>query len=263
MRNLFVKTLYDKRAFMLGWSIGLAVMGYLMLIFYPAFSQDSSLDALVKNLPPALQGLVGDLANLKQLPNYLGSQLYEVRIPIFISILAIILALSLTVSEEEKGQLRTLLALPLSRIRIFFEKWFAVVVICTVAVAATAGGVVVGLLTINESLDWNVLVRLSIMMWLLTVCLATIVFSVGLATGKRSIAMTIGLIVAVGSFLLTTFAKSVDWLQTYEPASLLHYFPAVDIAATGINLTDVGVFVGLTILFILTGVVLFRRRDVQ
>ena len=233
MRNLFVKTLYDKRAFMLGWSIGLAVMGYLMLIFYPAFSQDSSLDALVKNLPPALQGLVGDLANLKQLPNYLGSQLYEVRIPIFI------------------------------RTRIFFEKWFAVVVICTVAVAATAGGVVVGLLTINESLDWNVLVRLSIMMWLLTVCLATIVFSVGLATGKRSIAMTIGLIVAVGSFLLTTFAKSVDWLQTYEPASLLHYFPAVDIAATGINLTDVGVFVGLTILFILTGVVLFRRRDVQ
>lgn len=263
MRNLFSKTMYDKRAFIIGWGIGLAVLSYLMLIFYPAFSQDSSLDELMKNLPPALQGLVGDLANLKQLPNYLGSQLYEVRIPIFISILAIILAMSLTIGEEEKGQLRTLLALPLSRTRIFLEKWLAVVMICTLAVLATAGGVVAGLLTINETLDWEILARLSVMMWLLTICLTTIVFSVGLATGKRSIAMTAGLIVAVGSFLLTSFAKSVEWLQVYEPVSLLHYFPAVDIASNGIELRDALVYVVLTLLFLIVGLIFFRRRDVQ
>ncbi len=263
MFNLFTKTIYDKRAFIIGWGLGLAFLGFLMMIFYPAFHQDSGIDELVKSLPPAFQGLVGDLANLKELPGYVGSQLFEVRIPIFVSILSIILAVGLTVAEEERGQLRTLLALPLSRSRVLTSKWLAIVAITFTTTCSTIVGMQIGLAVIGETLDPMVVIRLGAMTWLLSVSIATLVFGLGLASGKRALTMGVGVLAAVGSFILTTFAKSVDWLQPYEHASLLHYFPAATIAKTEIAMLDVIVLGGVTIFFLLLGVIIFRRRDVR
>jgi ABC-2 type transport system permease protein len=263
MYNLFTKTLYDKRSFIVGWSFGFIALSVLMLIFYPSFHQDNGLGELVKSLPPAFQSLVGDLNNLKTLPTYLGSQLFNVRIPIFISILSIILSVGLSVGEEEKGQLRTLAGLPLSRGRIFFNKWWVIVLICGVVTLATVAGITLGAMLIHETLDWAVLGRLSAVMWLFAICLATIVFAVGMATGKRGPTMAIGVVIAVGSFILTTFAAAVDWLQSYEKISLLHYFPAADIARSGIELRDVAVYAGLICVFIIIGIVGFRRRDIN
>lgn len=263
MYNLLTKTLYDKRAFIIGWSIGLIFLGFLMMIFYPAFHQDNGLDQLVKSLPPAFQGLVGDLNNLKQLPSYLGSQLFEVRIPIFVSILSIILAVGLTVGEEEKGQLRTLLALPLSRSRILLTKWLAIVAISLITTLAVIVGVKLGLVVIHESLAIDVLLRVGAMTWLLTACLGTIVFGIGIATGSRGVTMGFGVLIAVGSFILTTFAKSVDWLQPYEKVSLLHYFPATTIAKTEINLIDAVVYGAIIAVMLVISIIFFRRRDVR
>jgi ABC-2 type transport system permease protein len=263
MYNLFTKTLYDKRAFIIGWGLGMAVLGFLMMSFYPAFHQDNGLDQLVRNLPTAFQGLIGNLNNLKELPSYIGSQLFEVRIPIFVSMIAIILTVGLTVGEEEKGQLRMLLAMPLSRTYILLSKWLAVVAIGFLTTLAVVIGMSLGLIVIHESLNIAVIARLGLMTWLLTVCLATVVFSVGLASGRRGLTMGIGVLLAAGSFILTTFAKSVEWLQPYEVASLLHYFPATDIAKTGIALSDVVVFAVIIIATLGLSIILFRRRDVR
>lgn len=263
MYNLFTKTLYDKRAFIIGWSLGMAFLGFIMMSFYPAFHEDTGLDQLVKNLPSAFQGIVGNLNDLKELPGYIGSQLFDVRIPIFVSMIAIILSVGLTVSEEEKGQLRMLLAMPLSRPHILLSKWLAIVTISFITTVAVIVGMLLGLLAISESLGIDVIIRLGLMTWLLTTCLATIVFSVGIASGRRGLTMALGVLIAIGSFILTTFAKSVDWLEPYEVASLLHYFPAVTIAKSEIALTDVVVYVVIILVSLIVSTLLFRRRDVR
>lgn len=258
-----MKTLRDKRAFIIGWGLGLAFIGYLMTIFYPAFHQESGIDQLVKSLPPAFKGLVGNLDNLKELSTYLGSQLFNVRIPIFLSVLTILLAVGLTVGEEEKGQIRTLAALPLSRHSIVLTKWFALVVICVIATLATTAGILVGLSVIKESLDMMVLVRLGSVMTLLSIAMATMIFGVGLATGKKGLTTAIGVLVTVGSFLLTTFASAVDWLVPYEKLSVLHYFPASDIAKGTIDSLNIIVYVSITAVFLVLALVFFRRRDLR
>lgn len=263
MRNLLARTFYDKRAFLIGWCVSFMALGILMTVFYPAFHQDNGLDQLVKNLPQAFQGLVGNIADLKRLPTYIAGQLYEARIPIFVSIAAIILAVGLSVAEEEKGLLRTLAALPISRTRIALTKWLGVVLMCLLISIATAVGIEIGAVIINEPLDQRVIARLSLMMWLLATCLATIVLALGLGSGRRGVTMGLGVLIAAGSFILTTFAKSVDWLQPYEKISLLYYFQATDIAKTGLNGTDMAVYAGLTIGFLLLGIALFRRRDIK
>ncbi|TAL15343.1 hypothetical protein EPN95_00015 [Patescibacteria group bacterium] len=263
MHNLFLKTLYDKRSFIIGWVMGMAFIGYLMTIFFPAFHQDNGLDQLVKSLPPAFQGLVGSLDNLKHLSTYLGSQLFDIRIPIFLSVLTILLAVGLSVSEEDKGQLRTLIALPLSRTRILLIKWIVIVFICLLATLATIAGIELGLLTIHETLDIMVLVHLGGMMWLLAIALATTIFGIGMATGKRGLTTGVGVVITVGSFLVTTFAPSVDWLKDYEKLSFLHYFPAPDIAKGTIDPINVIVYSVITITVLIIAILSFRRRDVR
>ncbi|MDB5186990.1 MAG: transporter permease, partial [Candidatus Saccharibacteria bacterium] len=187
----------------------------------------------------------------------------DVRIPIFVSMIAIILSVGLTVGEEEKGQMRMLLAMPLSRLHILFSKWLAIVVICLITTLAVIVGMLLGLLVINESLGVDVIVRLGAMTWLLTVCLATIVFSVGIASGHRGLTMALGVLLAVGSFILTTFAKSVDWLEPYEVVSLLHYFPAATIAKSGIAAADAVVYLSIICVALIISALLFRGRDVR
>ncbi|MES2631251.1 MAG: ABC transporter permease subunit [Patescibacteria group bacterium] len=262
MFNLLRKTLFEKRFFILGWSLGLAFLGFAMTSFFPSFS-GGEIDELLKTLPPALEGLVGNLQDWKNLPGYIGSQVFDIRLPIFASILSILLAIGITVAEEDKGQLRTLIALPISRRKIVAAKWLSIVVICFIASLAVVVGVEVGVFVIGEELDQMVLVRLGLFTWLLITALATLIFAIGSATGKRALTTGIGIVVAIGSFLLTTFAQSVDWLKDYEWLSFLHYFPAPDIAKGTIEWGNVAFYVALIIVSLVVAFIFFPRRDIK
>jgi hypothetical protein len=69
MFNVFLKTLRDKRYFILGWSLGLLFLGFMMTSFYPSFS-GGQIDQLLDSLPPAFQGLVGNVQDWRELPGY-------------------------------------------------------------------------------------------------------------------------------------------------------------------------------------------------
>ncbi|NCO10819.1 ABC transporter permease subunit [Candidatus Saccharibacteria bacterium] len=262
MLNLFVHTLREKRMFIFGWSLGLALLGYLMTAMFTSFG-GGAIDELVESLPAGFEGLMGDLQDWKQLPGYIGSQVFDIRFPIFISILSILLAVGLTVGEEDKGQLRTLVSLPLSRMKIIIAKWTAIVLICLVATLATVGGILLALPTTGESLDLMVLVRLGLFTWLMVAALATVIFAVGLSTGKRSVTTTVGIVVTIGSFLLTTFAQSVAWLKDYEWLSFLHYFPAADIAKGTIVWENALFYAATIVVSLILVFVVFPRRDVK
>lgn len=262
MTSVFSKTINDKRWFILGWMIGFAALAALMVTFYPAMHQDGSLDQLVKTMPPAFQGLVGDLSNLQQFSTYLASQLFDIRVTIIGSVMVIILALGLTVAEEEAGQTRTLLSLPISRTKLFIQKWLAMVVVISSTVVACAVSIYAMQVTINESIDHSVLWRLIAMTWLFLITLGTIVFSLAIGIGNRAVATGLGILVVVGSFILTTFSAGVDWLQEYEMVSLFYYFPAVDIAKTGARWEDIVVLSTITLLALFISWLNFRRRDI-
>ncbi len=265
MFNLFLKTMYDKRIFIISWSLSLAFFAYLMLLFFPAF-KDSGLDQLLAALPPelkALKGMIGDISALSTPSGYLAGQFFDIRMPMFISVFSVILAVGLSVKDEEDGYIRTLLALPLSRIKLLFGKLIAIIVICVVTTIFTIAGLYLGAWSVNVNLDWTVVSNLSLVMLLLSICMTTLVYCIGLATGRRGITMGIGILVGAGSFLLTTFAKSVEWLEPYENISLFHYFPAADIVKNGISIWDVIVLSGVAAISIIAAAILFSRRDVR
>ncbi len=260
--NVFVKTLRDRRYFILGWFAGLMFLGFTMTSFFPSFN-GGQIDEMLSSLPPALGGLIGDLQDWHELPNYIASQVFDVRLSIIIAVMAILLATGLTVAEEDKGQLRTVISLPISRRVVVMAKWLAAMLISGLAVLGTVAGVLLGTLVINESLDGMVLVRLGFLAWLMVGGLATIILATGLATGKRGLTTIVALVVAIGGFLLTTFAQAVDWLEPFAPLSFFHYFPAVDIAEGTIELGNVVFYATCIVLALIVTLIFFPRRDIK
>lgn len=264
MRSVFLKTLYERRWFVIGWTIGLAAIAALLTSFYPAMHQDGSLDALLKNMPKAFEGLVGNLADLQSFDTYIASQMFDIRLPLIAGIMAIILGLGLSTSEEETGELRTVVALPISRTKLLFEKWFALVVISFIAVLGVAAGVYMVLPFVgdNPSIEGEAMLRLLGLSWLLMVTLGTVPFATGMATGKKAVATLVGILVIIGSFLITTFGQAVDWLESAEKFSLLHYFPAVDVVKGVNNYTDILVLGTVTVVVLIIAYSCFRTRDI-
>lgn len=262
MASLYLKTLYEKRWFMFGWFIGLGFVAFLMSIFYPAMRQDGALDALVAQMPPALQGIIGDIGNLKQFSTYLASQLFDIRMGILGGVMVIILGIGLSVAKEESGQLRTLLSLPISRMSVLLQSYAAMATVLLVALFGMVPGIIIGQYLVDEFLSVDIMIRLVALNWLLLVSLGSIVLGVGLATGKRSITMLISLLVVVGGFILTTFASAVDWLQPYEPLSLMYYYDSVGVVVEGFDWFDITVLGGVWLMMVLGSLLLFRRRDV-
>ncbi len=260
--SVYTKTLYDKRGFLAGWSLGFLFLTFLMVIFFPAMHQNGALDELIGKLPPAMQGLVGNLADLRQFSTYLASQLFDIRGSLIAGVLAIILGLGITVGEEDKGYLRTMLAMPVSRTKVFVHKWLAMATIMAIVTTVVIGAVYAFAPLVGETVKSTWVLELALMLWLVMLTFGSITFAVGMATGRRSAAMTTSILVVIGSFILTTFAVSVDWLKDLEVVSILHYFKAVDIVKYGLSFGDCMIFVSLSFALPLVALWFFRRRDI-
>lgn len=264
MKNVFVKTLYERRWFALGWSLGFVAFAALMASFYPAMHMDGAIDALVANMPEAFKGLIGNLSDLNQFSTYIASQLFDIRLPLIAGIMAIILGQSLSTAEEERGELRTLLSLPISRIKLLLQKWLALVVITGFTVLGLFIGISVTMPFVEgASIDMDKLLQLLAMTWLLMITYGTIAFGVGAITGNKGAATAISILVIIGSFILSTFGQAVDWLEAYEKLSLIHYFPATDVVKSGIEWANVAVLGGLTAILLIVASIVFRRRDIR
>lgn len=263
IRSVYSKTLWEKRFFIVGWTIGFMALAALMTSFFPAMRTEGLTD-LVKNFPPAFEGLIGNLALLHDFDTYIASQLFDIRVPLIAGVMAIIIGLNLSIAEEETGELRTITALPIGRLSVLVQKWLAMFTIMVI----TTTGFLIGMYLVTPFIDDATIatddaLRLIAMTLLIIVTYGTIPFAVAFATGRRSAATFAAILVIIGGFILSTFGSAVDWLADYEKFSLLHYFPAVDIIKDNtVQLSDVAVLGGLTVVLLLMAIVAFRHRDI-
>ena len=127
MNSVVFKALKERRWFLLGWGVGFFALSFMMVSFFTSFN-GGEIDQLMASMPKEMQGFVGDLQYWRELPAYLGSQIFDIRLSIILGIFCVMLAMGISTQEEEKGELATLASLPISRSRIVLAKWVVLVI---------------------------------------------------------------------------------------------------------------------------------------
>lgn len=263
MRSVFLLGLYEKRFFMLGWLLGLGVLAALIVVFFPSLSSQGALDAMVAGMPKELEGFIGDLADLRNFSTYLASQLFDIRSSIIVGVLAVLLGVSLGVADESSGGLRTVLSLPISRTSFVLQKLLVLIVVIGIATLGFAGGIYITAPFVDGAdLPHDVLWQLIGMTWLLGVTLAAIPFTIGLATGSKSLATIVGVLVIASSYLISVIGMAVDWIADIEPLTPFYYFAPLEVVKEGVSWAHIFILVGVIIAALLVALLRFRKRDI-
>lgn len=263
MRTLYLRTLYDRRWFLSGWAAVFIVMTTLIMTFYPSFSDTEGFEAIAASLPDQLKGFIGDPSVFQTLDGFIASQIYDIRMPLLIIIMSLMLAAALSVRDEENGDMRTLLSSKLSRERILIEKFLAGMTIIILLNLVAAMGTYTGVFMLGETIPHELIWRLFTLSCLFGVAAFSIPYGAGMATGNRSTTMFVGLIVAIGSYLLTTFSKAVDWLKDIEWISLMHHYHVLTLREGAFERSDLWVLSFVILAMLTISLIAFRQRDVS
>ena len=244
------------------WSLSIIATALLTMAFYPALSQ-TGIGQIVNSVPSSLQSLIGSAQSFKTIPGYIDQQIYGPNMLILIIAFAVILFISLSVTDEDRGTLQTLLTMPISRQRVYIDKLLAGLTILGIACLCIAIGTFLGLAMIHDHASAPRLLESTFVCWLLSACYGVIAFSIGTAIGKRGITIALASIYAFGSFIISSLAPAVKALHTIDKFSLLHYYNTKPVMEHGIYWGSDIVFIIVSLALIIVSIVIFQRRDIN
>ena len=138
MRTTLRYTLSSLRGQIIGWGLGLAALGLLLVPFYDVFTeQQGDFMQMIENYPEEFLAFFGgDAAAIATPEGYLHMYGFSM-LPVIVGIFAVLAGSGLLAKDEEYGRLDLIVAHPVSRTVLFWGRVLAFL-------AATVGILVIG-----------------------------------------------------------------------------------------------------------------------
>ena len=261
LRTVFAKTLRDQRRSLMWWAIALVGTVLMYAAFWPNVRDNAdAFDEYLRNMPEAIRNLIGGL-DFGTPEGYLQSELFSFMGPILFLTYAIGAGARAIAGEEEEGTLDLLLSTPTSRRHVLREKFWALVAATLLLVGLTWASIVVFGAPFDLTLDTEGLMATCVNLFLLALAFGSIALAIGAATGNKTLAIGASSGFALSTFLVKTFAPSVDALEPLNLLSPFHYYIDHDPLRTGFNGVDVLVLASISVVAVAVALVTFERRD--
>jgi ABC-2 type transport system permease protein len=262
--EVFERSLADRRRSTIGWVLGVAAYTIVNVAVFPQVKNQSGLNDLVKDYPPALMAMMGIDANsidLTSAVGYLSSQLSLIG-PLLFVMVGVAFGAGTLAGEEEGGTLGLVLSYPVSRHRVMVGKSGALVAVVGLVGIGLAGAIVVGRLFELEIPAWGVAAFCASLV-LLGVLFGLVAMVIGAATGSKALAVGAPAGLAGATYLISSLSPVVSGLRPLRWASPFWYATGSNPLANGLSIRDVVVLVGLSLAAFGAAVLLFARRDLR
>jgi len=259
MINLLKHELRSRLGAIVGWSISLALFGFIYLSIYPELRDqlfllgDTSLWKAMKFEVGSFEGFVASI--VVQL------------IPVYLGIYIIITSTDTIAGEEDRGILELLLSLPLTRCQIIAVKAIAISVASFVILAFAGLGSSFTLQMVKGSVEtiitpWSLFLAI-LSGWPITLTFIMIGLFLSSYLPNRRSAASILTFLFITSYLAETLTNYVPSLEALKYLSLFYYFDSsARIFTEGVKFGDALILLGLAAFFFVLAVLSFQRRNV-
>lgn len=255
----------QRRWSLLWWSVAVAAFIALNLAFYPSFKdQAAEAEKAFANIPDSLKALFTDTGDFLSPIGFLSSQIYYLLLPLLLGMLAIGMGAGLIAKEEKRGTLELLLARPVSRGKLLAGKalagTFILLTVGFVAMVVTVLSVTLTKLEVSrKGVILTTLVCIS-----LSLLLGAVAFMFS-ALGRPARAAAIGLaaLLGFGSYIISSLAGTVQWLEWPAKAMPFYYYrPAEILGGLSSGGWTMLAFCLIALLLFIVAWLGFRRRDI-
>ncbi len=258
-KNIFLKSVYERRWAMLWWGLGMFATTLLIVLLFPTFSE--AFGQSLKDVPDSLKQIIGNAADYQQIEGFLQLQVFMQMI-FLTMVYGVILCSGLIAGEEGQGTLQALLSQPVSRSKVYWHKLAAASVVLWVVNIMLFVGVVVGCVLIGETVNYGRVFLATNMMWLVSMVFSLFAYALGAATGRRGFAGAIAGVYIFVAYLVSSLVGSVEWFKYVNYASPLKYFNEPRIMDVGLDAANVAILVAACAVLAVVGWFMFKKRDI-
>lgn len=265
--EIFWRTLKDKRTSLIAYTVGASATVWMYIALFPAIQQQAEqlnklLDAYPKGFMEAF-GFNGTQALFSTLEAFMSTEYFSFFWPIMVITMMIAFANLMVVGEIEKGTIELSLAQPVSRLKLFFTRYFAGVAYFmffnTISVFVMIP--IARIYNIGYQLEnYYTILGVSTLCGLAIFSLATFCSTLFSEKGK---AVAVSASVLLSMYVLNIVSTLKDTLKDVRYFSIFYYFnPAKVFGNNEIVQYSVPVFVGIIVVFTLAAAWWFNRRDI-
>ncbi len=265
--TIFRRFVIDRWRADVWWAIGIVAMIVANMAFFPGIKGQAELDKTVADLPPALKAMFGIESGISigSAAGYIQAQVFSSLMPILLLVLAIGLGSGAVGGSEEDGSLEFLLAQPVSRRTILFERglgMMAVLALHTIVLTA-AMFAICPMFGALDGVDLAGMAAECIACGALAMLHAGVAFSVGAWTGRRTPAIAIASAVAAAGYMALGLFSAIDAPVALRYLTPWYWFLRENLMVSGANL--IAFLPALALAVVVTAVALpvFARRDIR
>jgi ABC-2 type transport system permease protein len=228
---------------------------------WPAFKGNTSIDEAMNNLPAGVVQAFG-LEGFGTPAGFLRANLYDFFIPLLMAGAAVGFANSLTSSQEDGGRLEIILAQPVTRQAIFLGRtlaalaWILIITVVTALIQFGSDAL------FDLQIGTDKLLATLVLCGLLAAFMGGLTFAVAGLVGKPSMALGVGLFVAMGGLIVSALFPLSSALAEFAHASPWDWAFAGDPLLNGTELWRYLVLAVPAVAMAMFGIWAFARRDV-
>jgi ABC-2 type transport system permease protein len=264
MKPIINWELHRRRTLIIGWTLGIVAMIALTVLSYGSVrDQADELNKAFGDYSSSIGSFVGT-SDMFSPVGYMNSQLYFITLPILFIILCITLVNGLIGKEESHGTIELLLSRPISRTRLLGAKALSALTVLSIIGGITALVTILSAQAADMGLGAGNLLLATAGCIAFAGAFAAITFMLLAASvTTRRMAFVVSIALSLGSYLLTSLAGLVDWLEW--PAKLLpyHYYDTNALINGHVPLGFVLYIGSIYLIAIVVSVIGFRRRDIN
>jgi ABC-2 type transport system permease protein len=261
--NLEITTLdlSFRRRSIVGYTVGMALYVFIVVALYPAFKNSTELDSLTSS-SPGVAALFGISGSLTSPTGWMNANVYANFFPLIVLLLTIGYGAAAIAGQEKDGHLELVLSLPFARRRVMRDKVGALVLQTIVLCAITFLTVLTGH-WFELSFSTLHLATTTLGVLLLGVDFGLLTMAIGSGTGNRGLALGVASGVAAASYLVSSMAPLVSWLDPAKYASLFYWSVGDDQLSTGLSWGALAVLVGVGVVLAVVATRLFDSHDLK
>ena len=236
------------------------VMGVMIGPMYGLF--DDALAEYMDELPEVLLALFGG-GDMSTPEGWYQAETFGMVTPIAVMVVTVAIGARALAGEEEHRTMGLLLANPIKRSTVVYQKTFAMVLYAFAVGFATFAGVAVGSLLGGLDMSIGNIAATSLLVTLVGSVFGAFALALSAATGRVNVAVYGAVGAALVLYVLNALLPFTDNLVGFAKWSPFYYYLSSDPMMNGMNWGHGAVLIGLTVVLIGLSVVLFQHRDLR
>jgi ABC-2 type transport system permease protein len=247
------------------WAAAFAGLIALYAVIWPSVRGNTSWRNLFDTLPQTYRALftASGTIDLSTAGGYLGVELMGFMGPALIAVYAITAGSAAIAGEEDRGGLEVTLSAPVSRARVFRQRFAALVAGIATLVIATGAVLWIFSAMLDMGLGLGAIASAAAALGIFGLFAGTTAIAVGAATGSPAAARGVAALAVVASYLINALAQVTSTLRPARPISPYYLVLGNEPLAHGLRLIGVVSVLAAVAAIAAAGGILFTRRDLS